>query len=67
MLDSFSNQGQMISNSEIIEKITAIENSIFKYNQIENKKLLVEITLMKICKNLNESKVLVEKKRIKLK
>ena len=67
MLDSFSNQGEMISNSEIIEKITAIENSIFKYNQIENKKLLVEITLMKICKNLNESKVVVEKKKDKIK
>ena len=67
MLDSFSNQGEIISNSEIIEKITAIENSIFKYNQIENKKLLVEITLMKICKNLNESKVLVEKKKDKIK
>ena len=67
MLDSFSNQGEMISNSEIIEKITAIENSIFKYNQVENKKLLVEITLMKICKNLNESKVLVEKKKDKIK
>jgi len=67
MLDSFSNQGEMISNSEIIEKITTIENSIFKYNQIENKKLLVEITLMKICKNLNESKVVVEKKKDKIK
>ena len=67
MLDSFSNQGEIISNSEIIEKITTIENSIFKYNQIENKKLLVEITLMKICKNLSESKVLVEKKKDKIK
>lgn len=67
ILDSFSNQGEIISNSEIIEKITAIENSIFKYNQIENKKLLVEITLMKICKNLNENKVLVEKKKDKIK
>ena len=67
MLDSFSNQGKIISNLEIIEKITAIENSIFKYNQIENKKLLVEITLMKICKNLNENKVLVEKKKDKIK
>ena len=67
MLDSFSNQGEMIPNSEVIEKITTIENSIFKYNQIENKKLLVEITLMKICKNLNESKVLVEKKKDKIK
>ena len=67
MLDSFSNQGEIISNSEIIEKITTIESSIFKYNQIENKKLLVEITLMKICKNLNESKVIVEKKKDKIK
>ena len=67
MLDSFSNQGEIISNSEIIEKITTIESSIFKYNQIENKKLLVEITLMKICKNLNENKVLVEKKKDKIK
>ena len=67
MLESFSNQGEIISNSEIIQKITIIESSIFKYNQIENKKLLVEITLMKICKNLNENEVLVEKKKDKIK
>ena len=67
MLESFSNQGEIISNSDIIQKITTIESSIFKYNQIENKKLLVEITLMKICKNLNENEVLVEKKKDKIK
>ena len=51
LLDAFVTQGELIDNNEIIDKITIIENSIFKYNTVENKKLLVEITLMKICKN----------------
>ena len=51
LLDAFVSQGELIDNNEIIDKITIVENSIFKYNTVENKKLLVEITLMKICKN----------------
>ena len=42
------------------------KSSIFKYNQVENKKLLVEITLMKLCK-VNQSNQIndktVEKKK----
>ena len=37
-----------ISNSNIIKTIKTIENSIFNYDKIESKKLLVEILLMKI-------------------
>ncbi len=37
-----------ISNSNIINIIKTIENSIFNYDKIESKKLLVEILLMKI-------------------
>ena len=71
ILELFISQGRIISNKELVDKITIIENSIFKYNQVENKKLLVEITLMKICKNINnsqklESKISTEKKKDKI-
>ena len=59
-LDAFVSQGELIDNNEIIDKITIVENSIFKYNTVENKKLLVEITLMKICRNSNT--ILTDKK-----
>ena len=42
------NQSEKISKKEIIDTIKKIEYSIFKYPEIENKKLLVEILLMKI-------------------
>jgi hypothetical protein len=51
LLNLFVEQGSLIDNNSIIEKISLIENSIFKYNLVENKKLLVEITLMKISKS----------------
>ena len=66
IMNSFIEQGNMISNSELVDYITIVESSIFKYNQVENKKLLVEITLMKLCK-VNQSNQInhktVEKKK----
>ena len=47
-LELFKKQAEKISKSEIVNTISKIEHSIFKYSEIENKKLLVEILLMKI-------------------
>ena len=71
LLNLFVEQGNLIDNNSIIEKISLIENSIFKYNLVENKKLLVEITLMKISKSFNHNESikasLPQKKKIDLK
>ena len=70
LLSSFVSQGEVIDKNQIIEIITIIEQSIFKYNQVENKKLLVEITLMKICKPKENEVVITnktQKKKIDLK
>ena len=71
LLNFFVEQGNLIDNNSIIEKISLIENSIFKYNLVENKKLLVEITLMKISKSFNHNEIikasLPQKKKIDLK
>ena len=68
LLSSFISQGNLIDKNVIVQKISTIENAIFKYNQVENKKLLVEITLMKICKNVNSEEGIgttkPEKKRL---
>ena len=47
-LELLKKQADKISKSEIVNTISKIEYSIFKYSEIENKKLLVEILLMKI-------------------
>ncbi len=47
-LELVKKQADKISKSEIVNTISKIEYSIFKYSEIENKKLLVEILLMKI-------------------
>jgi len=71
LLSSFVSQGELIDKTQIVEIIAVIENSIFKYGQVENKKLLVEITLMKICKSKdNEEDIITtktQKKKIDLK
>ena len=70
LLSSFVSQGELIDKNQIVEIITLIEQSIFKYNQVENKKLLVEITLMKICKSKDNEVVITtktQKKKIDLK
>ena len=70
LLSSFVSQGEVIDKNQIVEIITIIEQSIFKYNQVENKKLLVEITLMKICKPKDNEVVITtktKKKKIDLK
>ncbi len=56
LLESFINQGKLINQNFLVEKISVIENAIFKYNQVENKKMLVEITLMKISKSVDDGK-----------
>ena len=67
LLDLFISQGELIDKNLIVEKISIIENAIFKYNQVENKKLLVEITLMKIFKSKDneEEKIKTTKKKKK--
>ena len=70
LLSSFVSQGEVIDKNQIVEIITVIEQSIFKYNQVENKKLLVEITLMKICKPKDNEVVITtktQKKKVDLK
>ena len=70
LLSSFVSQGDLIDKNQIVEIITVIEKSIFKYSQIENKKLLVEITLMKICKPKDNEVVITtktQKKKVDLK
>ena len=68
---SFSKQSEKISKSDIIDIITKIEYSIFKYSEIENKKLLVEILLMKISSKVDDNSKKenssIEKKKIDLK
>ena len=64
-------QSKKISKSEIIERITKIENSIFKFSEIENKRLLVEILLMKISSIKDKDSGIetseIEKKKSELK
>ena len=66
LLSSFVSQGEVIDKNQIVEIITIIEKSIFKYNQVENKKLLVEITLMKICKPKDNEVVITTKTQKKI-
>ena len=67
----FKKQADKISKSEIVNKISKIEHSIFKYSEIENKKLLVEILLMKISiikdEDLEVENGVIEKKKTELK
>ena len=70
-LELFKRQADKISKSEIVNTISKIEYSIFKYSEIENKKLLVEILLMKISSikdeySVNETSE-IEKKKSELK
>ena len=66
-----SKQSEKISKNDIIDIIIKIEYTIFKYSEIENKKLLVEILLMKISSKEGDSSQkensTIEKKKIDLK
>ena len=70
-LELFKKQAEKISKSEIVNTISKIEYSIFKYSEIENKKLLVEILLMKISSIKDEYSGIetseIEKKKSELK
>jgi DNA polymerase-3 subunit gamma/tau len=69
--DLLLDQSKKISKSNIIEVITKIENSIFKFSEIENKRLLVEILLMKISSKKDKDSIIetsdIEKKKSELK
>ena len=66
-----SKQSEKISKNDIIDIIIKIEYTIFRYSEIENKKLLVEILLMKISSKegdgLHTENITTEKKKIDLK
>ena len=57
------NQSKLAEKNKLIHTIEILEGSIINLSKFENKKLVVEISLMKICKK-NESSNLLEKKKI---
>ena len=55
-------QSKLAEQNKLIHAIEILEGSILSLSKFENKKLVVEISLMKICKK-NESSNLVEEKK----
>ena len=55
-------QSKLAEQNKLIHAIEILEGSIINLSKFENKKLVVEISLMKICKK-NESSNLVEEKK----
>ena len=55
-------QSKLTEQNKLIHAIEILEGSIINLSKFENKKLVVEISLMKICKK-NESSNLVEEKK----
>ena len=55
-------QSKLAEQNKLIHAIEILEGSIINLSMFENKKLVVEISLMKICKK-NESSNLVEEKK----
>ena len=55
-------QSKLAEQNKLIHAIEILEGSIISLSKFENKKLVVEISLMKICKK-NESSNLVEEKK----
>ena len=55
-------QSKLAEQNKLIHAIEILEGSIINLSMFENKKLVVEISLMKICK-INESSNLVEEKK----
>ena len=58
-------QSKLAEQSKLIHAIEILETSIINLSKFENKKLVVEISLMKICKKNVSSNLLEEKKKIK--
>ena len=59
-------QSKLIGQNILIEIIEIIENSIINLSNFENKKLVVEILLMKICNKNKSQNSLVPKKKNKI-
>ncbi|MBL32296.1 MAG: DNA polymerase III, subunit gamma and tau [Gammaproteobacteria bacterium] len=59
-------QSNLIGQNILIEIIEIIENSIINLSNFENKKLVVEILLMKICNKNKSQNSLVPKKKNKI-
>ena len=56
-------QSKLTEQNKLINAIEILEGSIINLSKFENKKLVVEISLMKICK-LSESSNISEKKKV---
>ena len=56
-------QSKLAEQNKLINAIEILEGSIINLSKFENKKLVVEISLMKICK-MNESSNISEKKKV---
>jgi len=59
-------QSELSSQNELIRMIEIIEKSIINLSEFENKKLVVEISLMKICKKNKPLESLDNKKKNKI-
>ncbi len=57
-------QSKLAEQSKLIHAIEILETSIINLSKFENKKLVVEISLMKICKKNVSSNLLEKKKKI---
>ena len=62
IFEKILNQSTHINQDKLIQIIKIIEESIINLSKFENKKLTVEISLMKICK-INDSSNLLEQKK----
>ena len=62
IFEKILNQSSHLNQDKLIQIIKIIEESIINLSKFENKKLIVEISLMKICK-INESSNSLEQKK----
>ena len=57
-------QSKLAEQNKLIHAIEILEGSIISLSKFENKKLVVEISLMKICKKDESSNLVEEKKKV---
>ena len=57
-------QSKLVEQNKLIHAIEILEGSIINLSKFENKKLVVEISLMKICKTSKSSDLVEEKKKV---
>ena len=63
IFEKILNQTSNLNQDKLIQIIKIIEESIINLSKFENKKLIVEISLMKICKINDSSNLLKQKKK----